>query len=76
MFRRVGDGKAHNEQLSKFLPYNGLQQNPPLEQFPITLSVIAGLVPAISIRKALCLLIEMAGTSPAMTTKGVNLNGK
>jgi hypothetical protein len=31
---------------------------------------MAGLVPAISIRKAkLCLMIEIAGTSPAMTTE-------
>jgi hypothetical protein len=31
---------------------------------------MAGLVPAISLRKApLCLMIEIAGTSPAMTTE-------
>ena len=32
-----------------------------------THGVIAGLVPAISIRMALCHTIGMAGTSPAMT---------
>jgi len=32
-------------------------------------SVIAGLVPAISIRKAQCPTIGMAGTSPAMTNE-------
>ena len=47
-----------------------------LEQFPKSLSVIAGLVPAISITEAHAILIEMAGTSPAMTTTGVNLIGK
>jgi hypothetical protein len=32
--------------------------------------VMAGLVPAISLRKAqLCPMIEIAGTSPAMTTE-------
>jgi hypothetical protein len=31
---------------------------------------MAGLVPAISLRKArLCLMIEIAGTNPAMTTE-------
>jgi len=32
-----------------------------------THGVIAGLVPAISIRMAQCHIIEMVGTSPAMT---------
>jgi hypothetical protein len=32
--------------------------------------VIVGLVPAISIRMAQCPIIEMAGTSPAMTKWG------
>jgi hypothetical protein len=39
--------------------------------FPKSLSVIAGLVPAISITGAHAILIEMAGTSPAMTTRGI-----
>jgi hypothetical protein len=47
-----------------------------LEQFPKCLSVIAGLVPAISITGARAILIEMAGTGPAMTTRGVDLIGK
>jgi hypothetical protein len=38
--------------------------------------VIAGLVPAISIRGHSANLIEMAGTSPAMTTRSVKLDGK
>jgi hypothetical protein len=70
--------------------FGGYDAGPPgtgtLEQFPKSLSVIAGhspsktgvrpYVPAISITGALAILIEMAGTSPAMTTRGVNLIGK
>jgi len=36
------------------------------------MGVIAGLVPAISIREHCAILIEMAGTSPAMTTREFN----
>jgi hypothetical protein len=37
--------------------------------------VVAGLVPATPKRMARCLLIEMAGTSPAMTSESVKLKG-
>jgi hypothetical protein len=40
------------------------------------LNVIAGPVPAISIGKRYPILIEMTGTSPAMTTRRVNLSEK
>jgi hypothetical protein len=37
---------------------------------------MAGLVPAISIRRAIpCVVIEIAGTSPAMTTENVSRDG-
>jgi hypothetical protein len=39
----------------------------------ISLSVIAGLVPAISTRKARAIFIEMAGTGPAMTISTIVL---
>jgi hypothetical protein len=37
--------------------------------------ILRGLVPRILITKALCRVIGMAGTSPAMTAGGVNLIG-
>jgi hypothetical protein len=40
------------------------------------LNVIAGLVPAISVGKHCAILVEMAGTSPAVTIRRVNPNEK
>jgi hypothetical protein len=38
----------------------------------MALNIIAGLVPAISLGTARTILIEMAGTGPAVTTRNTN----